>query len=154
MYKKLRDISFFLSSSSFVLSQMCKFAVLFMLTLGALASVHASKNVTDIKDCPVLTPRNDGPQSVHDLRMDDIKVVGALGDSITAGFGIMGFDTTIDPIIAALNSYNEYRGLSYSIGGDEDAFTIPNYVKHYQSNVTGYSVGKHIVEYCNGKIFS
>ncbi|OAC98737.1 hypothetical protein MUCCIDRAFT_114978 [Mucor lusitanicus CBS 277.49] len=120
-----------------------------MLALGALASVNASKNVTDIKNCPALTPRRDGPQSVHDLRMDDIKVVGALGDSITAGFGIMGFDTTINPIIAALNSYNEYRGLSYSIGGDEDAFTIPNYVKHYQSSVTGYSKGKHIGEYCN-----
>lgn len=124
------------------------------MALGAFASVYASTNVTDIKYCPALTPRNDGPQSVHDLRIDDIKVIGAIGDSITAGFGIMGFDTTIDPIIATLNSYNEYRGLSYSIGGDQDAFTIPNYVKHYQPNVTGYSVGKHIGEYCNGKLSS
>lgn len=116
---------------------------------GALTSVNASKNVTDINDCPALTPRHGGPKSVHDLRMDDIKVVGALGDSITAGFGIMGFDTAIDPIIAVLNSRNEYRGLSYSIGGDKDAFTIPNYIKHYQSNVTGYSKGKHIGEYCD-----
>ncbi|KAL7314360.1 hypothetical protein PS15m_005943 [Mucor circinelloides] len=130
---------------------MYRLTSLFMLALGALSSVNASKNVTDIKYCPALTPRHDGPRSVHDLRMDDIKVVGALGDSITAGFGIMGFDTTINPIIAALNSYNEYRGLSYSIGGDEGAFTIPNYVKHYQTNVTGYSKGKHIGEYCNAE---
>ncbi|CEP16713.1 hypothetical protein [Parasitella parasitica] len=128
---------------------MLKSTSLFILALVALASVDASTNVTDIKDCPALKPRSDGPQNVHDLRMDDIKVVGALGDSITAGFGIMGFDTTVNPVIAALNSYNEYRGLSYSIGGDKDAFTIPNYVKHYQANVTGYSVGKHIGEYCN-----
>lgn len=50
-----------------------------------------------------------------------------------------------------LDAFKEYRGLSYSIGGDEGAFTIPNYIKHYQSNVTGYSIGEHLGEFCNGK---
>jgi hypothetical protein len=58
---------------------MYKFISLFMLALTALASVDASMNVTDIKECPTLTPRA-APTSVHDVRADDIKVVGALGD--------------------------------------------------------------------------
>jgi hypothetical protein len=58
---------------------MYKLTSLFVLTLGVIASVNASKNVTDINECPSLTPRTI-PSSVHDLRADDIKVVGALGD--------------------------------------------------------------------------
>lgn len=50
-----------------------------MLALGALTSVNAATNVTDIKSCPTLTPRAT-PTSVHDLRIDDIRIVGALGD--------------------------------------------------------------------------
>lgn len=72
--------------------------------------------------------------------------------SITAGFGIMGVNTSLPPLLAMLDSYKEYRGLSYSIGGDEGALTIPNYIKHYQPNVTGYSIGQHLGEYCNGKL--
>ncbi|KAI7901119.1 SGNH hydrolase-type esterase domain-containing protein [Cokeromyces recurvatus] len=127
---------------------MYKVTSLLVLALGAFTTTVMSLNVTNIKDCPALTPRT-SPTSVHDLRPDDIKVVGALGDSITAGYGIMGYNYSLPPLIATLESYYEYRGLSYSIGGDENALTIPNYVKHYQPNVTGYSTDRHIVEYCN-----
>jgi hypothetical protein len=48
--------------------------------LYAVAFVNASTNVTNIKDCAALTPRDHGPKNVYDLRVDDIKVVGALGD--------------------------------------------------------------------------
>jgi hypothetical protein len=64
----------------------------------------------------------------------------------------MNYNTEIPSIIAALHSYNEYRGLSYGIGGDVNASTVPNYIKHFQPNVTGYSIGKHLGEYCNGKL--
>ncbi|CAO3679287.1 hypothetical protein G6F70_005299 [Rhizopus microsporus] len=98
--------------------------------------------------CPALSPRP-APTSAHDLRPDDIKVIGALGDSITAGFGIMGINLSQPPSLAAFNALNEYRGLSYSIGGDEGALTVPNYVKHYQPNLKGYSIDSHIALYCS-----
>ena len=49
------------------------------LALSVLASIGETKNVTQISDCPALTPRN-GPRDASDLRPDDIKVLGALGD--------------------------------------------------------------------------
>lgn len=52
---------------------------LFISLLVALSPAEAVRNVTDISQCPLLTPRN-CPTSVHDLRADDIKVIGALGD--------------------------------------------------------------------------
>jgi len=66
----------------------------------------------------------------------DIKVVMAMGDSITAGFGILGLDGGLD----------EYRGLSGPIGGDTDAVTIPNFIKYYNPTVIGASVGQHLFE--------
>lgn len=72
--------------------------------------------------------------------------------SITAGFGILGLNLSQPPLVAAFNAFNEYRGLSYGIGGDEGALTVPNYIKHYQPNLKGYSVGDHIGLYCSGKI--
>ncbi|KAI8047025.1 uncharacterized protein B0P05DRAFT_567136 [Gilbertella persicaria] len=127
---------------------MARLTCLFVLALVTLTSVNAAKNVTRIEDCPALTPRN-GPRDVHDLRPDDIKVVGALGDSITAGFGIMGYNITLPSPIALLDSFTEYRGLSYSGGGQEGAFTVPNYIKHYQPSLTGYSNGNHTLHSCS-----
>jgi hypothetical protein len=49
------------------------------------------------------------PTSVHKLRPSDIKVVGALGDSLTAALG-----ANAKTIIGLLS---EYRGRSWSIGG-------------------------------------
>lgn len=73
-------------------------------------------------------------ESVHKLRPSDIKVVAALGDSITAGVGAEA-KTPLGLLI-------EYRALSWSIGGAKDLskyVTIPNIVKMFNSNVTGYS---------------
>lgn len=39
-----------------------------------------SLNVTSIQNCPYLTPRSTPPVDVNDLRIDDIKIIGALGD--------------------------------------------------------------------------
>jgi len=89
-------------------------------------------------DCPPLPPHS--PKNINDLRPNDIKVVMALGDSITAAFGLMG----------AKGEFNEYRGLSWCIGGDENATTIPNFLLTYVPEVVGASVGHHIVEDCTG----
>lgn len=74
--------------------------------------------------------------------------------SITAGFAMLGFNTSEPPLVATLQADTEFRGLSYSIGGDNDSFTIPNYVRHYQPSVTGFSIGEHPAEHCNGKACS
>ncbi|KAI9279302.1 hypothetical protein BY458DRAFT_431822 [Sporodiniella umbellata] len=112
------------------------------------ASVAYTLNVTRISECPALASRA-APTTVHDLRPDDIKVIGALGDSITAGFGILGLNFSQPPLIVGFNTFNEYRGLSYSIGGDENAFTVPNYLKHYQPELKGQASGDHIGLFCS-----
>lgn len=77
------------------------------------------------------------PTSVHKLRPQDIKVVGALGDSLTAALG-----ADAETIIGL--SW-EYRGLSWSIGGDnslEKVVTLPNILKKFNPNVYGFNTGK------------
>lgn len=54
--------------------------VLFSLVaLTSLSEALFGGYATNITDCPWLLPRFP-PTSVHDLRPDDIKVIGALGD--------------------------------------------------------------------------
>jgi len=92
-----------------------------------------------INSCPKLAPRP-RPNSIKNLRPDDISVVMALGDSITAAFGLKG----------AYGGLEEYRGQSWSIGGDSDAVTLANFFKYYNSSVQGASLSNHIVEVCMG----
>lgn len=56
--------------------RLCKQLVGIMAVYGATAW---ALDVLDISDCPPLPPR-EGPSSVHDLRVDDIKVIAAMGD--------------------------------------------------------------------------
>ncbi|CAG8758515.1 34351_t:CDS:1, partial [Racocetra persica] len=74
--------------------------------------------VNDITLCPSLTPRTSPPANVHDLRPDDIKVIMALGDSITAGFQA---DAICDGNNNTANKLYEFRGVSYAMGGDTGA---------------------------------
>jgi len=106
-----------------------------------LCCCYAVSQSGNVLDCPAL-PKNPVPTNVNNLHPNDVKVVMALGDSITAGFGIMGY-----PGLA-----NEYRGLSGSIGGDPGAITTPNFFKTYTPDLIGASIGYHIVEYCAGII--
>ncbi|XP_071159307.1 phospholipase B1, membrane-associated-like [Mytilus edulis] len=73
---------------------------------------------------------------VHELTPYDIKAIGAIGDSITAGTGI-----TAGTIIGVLR---EDRGLSWSGGGDgnvEEYITLPNMIKRYNPDLKGYATG-------------
>lgn len=91
-------------------------------------------------DCPPLIKHT--PTKVQELHPNDIDVVLALGDSITAGFGIAG----------ASGLLAEYRGQSWAIGGDENATTVPNFLKFFNPDLVGFSVGKHFVELCYGPL--
>ncbi|XP_060066978.1 phospholipase B1, membrane-associated-like [Ylistrum balloti] len=79
---------------------------------------------------------NIAPRSVHELHPSDIKVVAAMGDSLTAGNGI--------DALTIIGDFTEYRGRSWSIGGDgnlNSRLTLPNILKLYNPNVRGWSTG-------------
>ncbi|XP_032232892.2 phospholipase B1, membrane-associated [Nematostella vectensis] len=75
--------------------------------------------------------------SVHLLHASDVTVIGALGDTFTAGLGAKA---------SSWNGYfTEYRGASWSIGGDgtlSQAVTLPNILKIYNKNLKGFSSSK------------
>ena len=95
-------------------------------------------------NCSRLPLRNATSNSVHNLRPQDVKVVMAMGDSISAGFGMMGKQGGL------LKDLTEYRGQSWSIGGDVQAFTLPSLLRHYNPDLVGASVGTHVAEVCWG----
>jgi len=89
--------------------------------------------------CEDLGPSPSPPTTVHTLRPGDIKVVGAIGDSLTAGNGVGSKNQN-----NILDVLRQYRGLSWSIGGDENLTTVttlPNILRHFNPLLTGYSVG-------------
>jgi len=72
--------------------------------------------------------------SVHKLRPQDIKVVGALGDSLTAALGAKA-----KTIVGLLT---ENREISWSIGGEanlDTVVTLPNILKKFNPNLYGFS---------------
>ena len=74
--------------------------------------------------------------SVHRLRPQDIKVIGAMGDSLTAGIGANA--------LTILGLLLEYRGRVWSAGGDstvEDILTVPNILKKFNPSITGFNQG-------------
>ncbi|KAI1240634.1 Phospholipase B1, partial [Lamprotornis superbus] len=86
--------------------------------------------------CEDRSPSSPPAPSVHSLKPADVKIVAALGDSMTAGSGIAS-DTLQDVI-------TQYRGLSWSIGGDEsleNVTTLPNIFREFNVTIVGYSTG-------------
>jgi phospholipase B1 len=96
--------------------------------------VQQAFGASPIDACPQLPPHT--PTSIHDLHPNNINVVMALGDSITAGFGLGGRE----------GLFEEFRGQSWSIGGDPGAITLFNFFKHFNPNVVGASLGTHFAE--------
>ncbi|GAB0096525.1 hypothetical protein DMENIID0001_120490 [Sergentomyia squamirostris] len=75
------------------------------------------------------------PESVHKLRPGDIDIIGAIGDSLTAGNGAMA--TNIPQVTM------ENKGMSGLVGGQgtwRQFLTIPNILKVYNPNLYGYSL--------------
>jgi len=89
-------------------------------------------STTLARTCPKLPPRESPPRDVNDLRIDDFKVVMAMGDSMTAGFN--GGEKA---------DMREHRGLGFSIGGDKSAVTLPNLITATKSNgeLVGAAIG-------------
>ncbi|XP_054653229.1 phospholipase B1, membrane-associated isoform X5 [Dunckerocampus dactyliophorus] len=88
--------------------------------------------------CTDRHPSPTAPNSVHELRPADVKVVAAVGDSLTAGNGVGAKSDNLLLVI------NEYRGLSWSIGGDENITTVttlPNILREFNPSLTGFSQG-------------
>jgi hypothetical protein len=54
--------------------------ILVNLAILSYAIVAAGTYVSSLSSCPALTPRDSKATTVHDLRIDDIKMVAALGD--------------------------------------------------------------------------
>lgn len=80
-------------------------------------------------------------RTVHQLRAQDIQVVGAIGDSITAGIGIQA-KTVLGLLV-------EYSGSSWSIGGQgdlKDAVTLPNMLKKFNPKLRGAATGSNILK--------
>ncbi|XP_064393239.1 phospholipase B1, membrane-associated-like isoform X3 [Halichondria panicea] len=111
-----------------------------LLLTAAFAVQHCSCQTVHF-DCPKLPPLPPA-RTVHELRPQDIRVVMALGDSVTAGFGMMGRHGNI------IEDLQEYRGMSWSIGMDDDAQTVPNFLKNYRDDLIGGSLGHHLGELC------
>ncbi|XP_074144393.1 phospholipase B1, membrane-associated isoform X2 [Sminthopsis crassicaudata] len=93
--------------------------------------------------CPDMNASNVVPTSVHTLKPADIKVIGALGDSLTAGNGAGS------PPGDVFNVLVQYRGLSWSIGGDNNISTVTtlaNILREFNPSLVGFStgVGSHI----------
>ncbi|KAI7903340.1 uncharacterized protein BX663DRAFT_508281 [Cokeromyces recurvatus] len=105
--------------------------------------------VISIDDCPKLTPRFQRSVSVDDLRIDDIEVIAALGDSITAGMLAKNINTTY----VARDQIIEYRGVSWFMGGDPDAPSVAKYVKHFNADVYGASIGQKPARLCQETFF-
>ncbi|KAJ8911670.1 hypothetical protein NQ315_014029 [Exocentrus adspersus] len=75
------------------------------------------------------------PKTAHEVRPGDIDVIGALGDSLTAGFGASA--------TSLLDVLSEDRGKSFSIGGQDTwrtSITLPNILKMFNPNLIGYSL--------------
>ncbi|CAF0947262.1 unnamed protein product [Rotaria sp. Silwood1] len=103
-----------------------------MRILGPLAYADSRIGFT----CTALEPSPTVPTSVHALRPSDIKHIAAIGDSLTAANGAKAV-TIIGLLI-------EYRGVSWSIGGDSDltkVVTLANIIKKYNKNLNGFSTG-------------
>ncbi|KAF7667277.1 hypothetical protein LDENG_00069390, partial [Lucifuga dentata] len=87
--------------------------------------------------CVDVAPSNTVPTSVHKLRPADIKVVAALGDSSTAGTGAKAKHL--------FNLNTEYKGISWSIGGDktlQSVTTLPNILRMFNPSLKGFSKGQ------------
>uniref|UniRef100_A0A1I8PU19 Phospholipase B1, membrane-associated n=1 Tax=Stomoxys calcitrans TaxID=35570 RepID=A0A1I8PU19_STOCA len=75
------------------------------------------------------------PTSVHRLRPGDIDIIAGMGDSLTAGNGIVANNV--------LHTFQENRGMSWSIGGQSNwrqYLTLPNLLKEYNPNLYGYAL--------------
>ncbi|XP_069570516.1 phospholipase B1, membrane-associated [Brachyistius frenatus] len=89
--------------------------------------------------CPDMSPSPSVPSSVEYVKAADIKVIAALGDSLTTAIGANATTVLGIPI--------EFRHVSWSIGGYgtfQDAITLANIIKLFNPNLLGAAPGKTV----------
>jgi phospholipase B1 len=109
------------------------------LALGACALSVAKPPPPPPFNCPVLSPSTSPPVDVRHIRPHDVKAFLAMGDSITAAFAAKEN--------LKLDGIREFRGISWAIGGDAGAFTVPNYFARVSGQTSppyGASLGDQI----------
>ncbi|XP_054900122.1 phospholipase B1, membrane-associated [Poeciliopsis prolifica] len=87
--------------------------------------------------CPDMTPSPTVPSSVEFVKAADIKVIAALGDSMTTAVGANASSVKALP--------EEFRHVSWSIGGYgtfQDVITLANIIKLFNPTLIGASLGK------------
>lgn len=87
--------------------------------------------------------------SVHQLRPGDIDIVGAIGDSLTAGNGAFAIDN--------LQTTIENRGVVWSIGGRgswREFVTLPNILKEFNPKLYGFSSAANSLGYQKASKFN
>ncbi|XP_004540396.2 phospholipase B1, membrane-associated isoform X1 [Maylandia zebra] len=107
-------------------------------TVGEFYNKAAVQEMGTEIPCTDRYPSNTVPTSVNELKPGDIKVVAALGDSLTAANGV---GAKSDNLLLLLN---QYRGLSWSVGGDQNITTVTtlaNILREFSPSVTGFSTG-------------
>ncbi|XP_062378039.1 phospholipase B1, membrane-associated-like [Sardina pilchardus] len=95
-------------------------------------SIRASNIQHPLFQCPDMSPSPSVPTSVELVKPADIKVIGALGDSLTTAIAANASSVLGVPI--------EYRHVSWSIGGHgsyQDVITLANIVKLFNPDVLG-----------------
>lgn len=102
------------------------------------SKVFPGKYVADIKECLVLA-RRPIPANARDIRPDDVTVIMALGDSVSAAFYAQS--TSWAELI-------EWRGLSYATGMDDGAVTLATLMSHYTADLAGGSYGDQVATLC------
>jgi len=99
---------------------------------------YLPKNLIPVWNCSSDFPPAPPSDNVRKLRPGNIKVVMALGDSISAGFAMHAGH------ILDVFTLLEYRGDVFSIGGNEGNYTMPNFLKNYAPGLVGMSIGNSL----------
>uniref|UniRef100_A0A4W5NU96 Si:dkey-177p2.18 n=1 Tax=Hucho hucho TaxID=62062 RepID=A0A4W5NU96_9TELE len=89
--------------------------------------------------CPDMSRSPTVPSSVELVKAADIKVIAALGDSLTTAIGANATNVLGIPI--------EFRHVSWSIGGHgsyQDVITLANIVRLFNPNVLGAAPAKTV----------
>ncbi|TMW48783.1 hypothetical protein DOY81_006134 [Sarcophaga bullata] len=100
-----------------------------------LGKLQTPRPMTEAFPCSLNDTRSvQPPKTVHELRPGDIDVIAAIGDSLSAGNGIISQ--------RIIHIAIEFRGLAFSGGGMEDwhtVLTLPNILKAFNPNLYGYA---------------